>query len=90
MRTIEFSTRFKKDYKLCQKRGYDMTKLHKVLKILESGETLPPVYCDHALKGNHKGRRDLHIEPDWVLIYEEIGNTVVLVVTTGTHSDLFR
>lgn len=89
MRTLEFSTQFKKDYKLCRKRGYDMEKLHTVLRILETGKTVPSEYRDHALSGNYKGCRDLHIEPDWVLVYKEIGNTIVLVVTTGTHSDLF-
>ena len=90
MRTLEFSTQFKKDYKLCQKRGYDMRKLHEVLKILEAGIEIPTKYRDHPLIGKHKGCRDLHIEPDWVLVYEEIGNTVVLIITTGTHSALFK
>ena len=90
MRKIEFSTRFRRDYKLCQKQGKDMNKLHIVLKILESGEPIPEKYRDHPLSNNWKGYRDLHIEPDWVLVYKEIGETVVVVVTTGSHARLFR
>lgn len=90
MRTVEFSTRFRRDYKMCQKQGKDMEKLHTVLKILESGEPIPSQYRDHPLSNNWKGYRDLHIEPDWVLIYKEIGNTVVVVVTTGSHAKLFK
>lgn len=33
--------------------------------------------------------RDLHIEPDWVLIYRVGGNDLELA-RTGTHADLFE
>ena len=33
-------------------------------------------------------KRDLHIEPDWVLIYCVVGE-VVRFERTGTHADLF-
>lgn len=38
---IEMSSRFKKDYKLVKKRGYDLSLLKKVIDILASGESLP-------------------------------------------------
>lgn len=41
-----------------------------------------------ALKGDWKGWRDLHIEPDWLLLYRIDGDTLELV-RTGTHADLF-
>jgi mRNA interferase YafQ len=40
------------------------------------------------LKGAWKGRRDCHIEPDWVLIYRMTEDELRLE-RTGTHSDLF-
>ena len=49
--TIEMSTKFKKDYKLAKKRGYDTTLLREVIDLLADGETLPEKYCDHALSG---------------------------------------
>jgi mRNA interferase YafQ len=42
-----------------------------------------------ALRGDWVGFRDLHIEPDWLLLYRIAGNEVQLA-RTGTHSDLFR
>ena len=46
---------------------------------------------DHKLVGNYINRRELHIEPDWLLIYKLIPeNNSIIFERTGTHSDLFR
>lgn len=58
---IEMSTRFKKDYKLAQKRGYDISLLKEVVDILANGEQLPGKYVDHPLAGDYKGCRECHI-----------------------------
>ena len=86
MRTFDYSTRFRRDYKLCRKQGKDMNKLKAVLQILATGEPIPPRYKDHPLQSNWKGYRDLHIEPDWILIYKIVDDTVVLLAATGTHA----
>lgn len=87
---IEMSTRFKKDYKLAQKRGYNMNLLKEVIDILANGDVLPEKYFDHPLSGDYKGSRECHVEPDWLLIYRIEKDLLVLGLTrTGTHSDLF-
>ena len=87
---IEMSTRFKRDYKLIKKRGYDMNLIKEVIDILANGDILPEKYLDHPLSGNYKGYRECHIEPDWLLIYRIEKDLLVLGLTrTGTHSDLF-
>lgn len=85
-----FSTRFKKDLKLMKKRGKDVELLKIALSILLEKESLPHTYKDHALIGEWTGCRDVHIEFDWVLIYEidEEENSITFW-RTGTHSDLF-
>ena len=83
------STRFRKDVKRARKRGKDMGKLREVLALLASGAGLPERYRDHALQGDWKGYRDLHIEPDWLLVYRVTADEVQLA-RTGTHADLFR
>lgn len=88
MLTVDRTNRFKREVKLAEKRGKDMTKLATVLSLLIDGEPLPAAYKDHALKGVWKGFRDLHIEPDWLLLYRIEGNELFLA-RTGTHSDLF-
>lgn len=87
---IEMSTRFKKDYKLILKRGYDESLLKDVITVLSNGEVLPAKYKDHALTGNYVGYRECHITPDWLLIYRIEESILILALTrTGTHSDLF-
>ena len=49
----------------------------------------PPFHKDHSLHGEFTGSRDLHIEPDWILIYTASSEHLRLE-RTGTHSDLFR
>jgi mRNA interferase YafQ len=63
------STRFRKDVKRAEKRGKDIAKLRTVLTMLAQEQPLPPEYRDHALRGDWNGFRDLHIEPDWLLLY---------------------
>lgn len=89
MRQPEYSGQFKRDVKLAQKRGKDLDKLKTLITLLIDGETLPDSYLDHPLKGNWRGCRDAHIEPDWLLIYR-IDDLTVRFERTGTHSDLFR
>lgn len=67
-----------------------MNKLHAVLEILAAGTPLPARYKDHALSGNWKGYRDLHIEPDWLLLYKLEDNTIVLLAATGSHSKVLK
>jgi len=88
--TVKWSSRFKREYKACKKRGLNMALLHTVVETLASGETLPEKNRDHALKGDHTGLRECHIQPDWLLVYYHNNDTLVLnLMQTGSHSDLF-
>jgi len=90
MYAIKPTTRFQKDLKRIQKRGYDISLLSDVIKILAAGQTLPEKNKDHTLSGNFAGCRECHITPDWLLIYEIVDEELILYLTrTGTHSDLF-
>ena len=72
-----------------KKRGYNLSLMNEVVKLLQNGELLPEKYKDHALTGNWKGFRDCHIQPDWILVYRVYHNKLLLVLSrTGTHSDL--
>lgn len=74
--------------KRLRKRNKDMTRLRTVLTLLIEQKPLPRQYLDHPLKGNWKGYRDLHMEPDWLLIYRVIEGELRLA-RTGTHADVF-
>lgn len=92
MLKLEFTSQFKKDYKLAIKRGCDPTKLAEVVGLLQEENPLPEKYRDHALVNsrNYKDMRECHIEPDWLLVYRIYRGTLSLkLIRTGTHSDLF-
>jgi len=88
--TVKPTTKFQKDLKRIEKRGYNLTLLTETIKILANGEVLPLKYRDHNLGGDYASCRECHITPDWLLIYEVTENELILYLTrTGTHSDLF-
>lgn len=84
------TAQFKKDLKRAKKRGCDMLLLEEIIVKLSNGEKLDEKHKDHSLTGNYTGRRECHITPDWLLIYQIIETNLILVLTrTGSHSDLF-
>ena len=92
MLKVAFTGQFKKDYKLAVKRGCDPKKLEKVITLLANEQPLPEKCRDHALTNsrNYKDMRECHIEPDWLLVYKVLKETLILrLIRTGSHSDLF-
>ena len=91
MYQIHFTNKMKKDVKLMQKRGKDISKLTDILDVLASDCPLPEKNHDHQLSGDLSDFRECHIEPDWLLIYRKEKDNLILIATeTGSHSDLFK
>ena len=90
MLTIKYTTKFRKDYKVIKKRGYDISLFTEVVDILAKEEKLPPKYREHRLSGKYEGLMECHIQPDWLLIYRIEDDILTLTLSrTGSHSDLF-
>jgi mRNA interferase YafQ len=89
MKTIRRTSQFKQDVKRMQRQGREVEKLKRVLEALVKGEPLAAKYRDHVLVGQYKGTRECHMEPDWLLIYE-LAEAEIILIRTGSHSDLFR
>ncbi|MBR1419435.1 MAG: type II toxin-antitoxin system YafQ family toxin [Selenomonadaceae bacterium] len=88
--TEKTSKRYERDLRRMRDRGKDMQKIFDVIKLLRTGEPLPPRYKDHPLKGEWFGFRECHIEDDWILIYRiDKGELLLYLTRTGTHDDLF-
>lgn len=84
------TTKFKKEYQRALRRGKKIQKLQDIVDLLARDVELPASLCDHELKGNWKHHRELHIEPDWLLIYQKKEDLLILELTrTGSHADLF-
>jgi mRNA interferase YafQ len=89
MRSLRQDTQFRRDYKLQKKRSKKIEKLEKVVQILLRYGRLPALYQSHRLSGEWMGLWECHIESDWLLIYD-VNDAGVLLMRTGTHSDLFE
>lgn len=89
MYTPVYTRQFEKDLKLAKRRGKNLEKFKIIAHTLLAGQHLDPIHRDHRLVGNFIGRRDCHIESDWVLIYKIEGQRLIFE-RMGTHSDLFR
>ena len=89
MLTPSYTRQFEKDLRRMQKRGKDIARIKAVMTSLIEEEPLSGRYRDHALIGNYQGRRECHIESDWLLVYKLIDKEIIFE-RTGTHSDLFK
>lgn len=88
---LVYTASFKRDVRLAEKRNCNMKALSEVLELLKRGGKVPEKYCDHQLKGKLKKFRELHIQPDWLLIYIKNKKELILTLSrTGTHADLLR
>lgn len=87
---MKATKRFEKDLKRCKKRGCNMQKLREVLQLLQETGMLPLKFKPHKLVGKYVGKWECHIENDWLLVWEQNDDELLLVcVSTGTHADMF-
>jgi mRNA interferase YafQ len=89
MLKADFTNQFKRDYRLAEKRGWNIALLDGIIRELIDETPLPAKNRDHPLTGNHSRSRECHIKPDWLLIYQT-GNGAIVFERTGTHSDLLE
>ena len=89
MYTPVYTKQFEKDLKLSKRRGKNLEKFKILAKTLIAEQKPDPIHRDHKLIGNYLGRRDCHIESDWLLIYKIDGKSIIFE-RMGTHSDLFK
>ncbi len=90
MYTIKTTNRFEKSLKLCIRRNYDLNLLKEIIDILQKGESLPANNKAHKLTGKYSDCWECHIKPNWLLVWKiNEDELVLLLMDTGTHSDLF-
>lgn len=90
MYKIVASRKFQKDFKKALKRGLKESLLKDVALLLEKSGNLPPKFKSHKLSGKYNGLWECHIQPDWLLIWDQDEEVRLITLSrTGTHSDLF-
>ena len=82
MRTIEWTSQFKRDYKREGKGQHRTTLDSELFAIVEW------LAQDQPLTGEWKDNRDCHIKPDLVLIYQKPDGKTIRLVRLGSHSEL--
>ncbi len=89
MREIVQTHQFKRELKkIASAQRYKKQDFLQVAEWLAMDMPLPMKNKDHALMGEWKEYRECYIKSDWLLIYKKYAN-VLLLVRTGSHSDLF-
>ena len=68
-----------------------MSHIQEAISILAETGSLPAQYRPHRLSGKYTGQWECHIEPDWLMVWEQNDTELnLLFLYTGTHSDLFK
>ena len=72
------TNRFEKDLKRAIKRGKDLDKLWKIVELLLDNKPLEKRHRPHPLSGNYATASESHVEPDWLLIWNQEVDQLVL------------
>jgi mRNA interferase YafQ len=89
MRSLRTTKQFERDLKRAKRRRKQLDRLWAIAELLVRGDPLPVRCRPHKLSGEWDRLWECHIEPDWLLIWDETEQTLTLV-RTGTHADLFE
>lgn len=84
-----YTRQFERDIKRARRRGNNLDKFKIMARVLLSGKPPDPIHRDHRFVGSYAGRRECHIESDWILIYK-IDGPHLIFERIGSHSDLFK
>lgn len=86
-----YTKHFDKDLKRLQRSGqHDIEKLKEIIRLLLDEKPLQTKHREHNLTGIFKGRRECHIESDWLLVYKvDIQARVIVFERMGSHADIF-
>ena len=89
MRRLVPTSSYRKALKLAEKQGRDFDELDTVITLLMDDKKIPDKYRDHDIHGEWNGFRELHVLPDWLLIYKKVPPDVLKLVALGSHSELY-
>lgn len=89
MRSLRTTKQFERDLRRAKRRPKELDKLWAIVAVLVRGDALPIRCRRHKLSGVWDRLWECHIEPDWLLIWDETEEKLTLV-RMGTHADLFE
>lgn len=90
MKTLRFSSQYKKDAKRYRNQPHKLEKVANILRMLRDEIEIPKEYDPHFLKGKYKGCMECHVEGDFLLIWIDETENQIGVLRLGSHSELFK
>ena len=90
MKELRFTKQFKKDLKRFLNQPKKLEALNDVLDMLRREIELPAQYKAHKLIGDYAGCMECHMEGDFLLVWYDEENDVIVVYRLGSHSELFK
>ena len=84
---IVVTSKFKKDLKTYKHKKDILAELNQYVTMIQQHIPLPAKCQDHILTGDYAGKRDCHVRPDNILIYQIAENDLILV-RFGSHTKL--
>ena len=85
---LQATNQFKKSIALSYARNFNLNLLFEIVELLAQDKTLPAKNNAHQLKGQYVGIWECHIKPDWLLMWQENKEKLVLLLlNTATHAD---
>jgi len=88
MLSVKTTRKFESDLKRMLRSGHDPELFWAVVELLTNEKSIPDEFRDHELEGEWAGIRDIHVETNWLLLYQMSGQDLILI-RTGSHKDLF-
>lgn len=89
MKEIRKTSQFKKDFKRFCKYEEKVKTLFSIIEKLQKGESLPPEFKPHSLKGEWNKYMECHIDDDYLLIWYDKDENIIKLIRLGSHSELF-
>ena len=86
------SKKYKKSLELyLRHKSFSISKLEKIITLIQKQIPLYPAQRDHKLKGKLEGTRECHIYPNILLMYEILEKESVLsLMDIGSHPRLLK
>ncbi|WP_204122183.1 MULTISPECIES: type II toxin-antitoxin system YafQ family toxin [Levilactobacillus] len=86
------TARFDRSIKKLAKKHYDLRRLDTAIDLIlvEDHETLKHRFDWHMLVGNHAGVNEIHLDKNWLLLYQitDENELTLLLLDTGSHDIL--
>ena len=90
MLELDYSSKFKKDYKKIKRQSYfKKDELRLVLSLLCHKKDLYSKHRLHDLRGEYIGYKECHVQNDILLIFRIVDDSSVYLYRIGSHSELF-